>query len=293
MPAPQYTNWVFTINNPNDSESPLEWPPQVSYCVWQLEEGDKGTRHWQGYLQLPQKKTLSYLKKNLNSRAHFEHRRGTHQEARAYCMKEGAIDGPWEIGTPIVCAGERTDLHSCMAMVKEGKPELDIADEFPITWARNYRALARYRMLSMGYRTYHTDGLVLYGKPGVGKTTFISSLLAENEWTVYWKPRNQWWDGYEGQEAVVFDEFFGWVPYELIKRLLDPTPLLVETKGGSISMVAKIVIFISNSHPSRWYDSQKMDLRALARRVSVFILKEIGGETERVLWSGDLVIEEL
>ena len=48
-------------------------------------------------------KRLSGVKELTGTAAHWEPRRGTHQQAAAYCSKEETrIDGPWEVGTPPV-----------------------------------------------------------------------------------------------------------------------------------------------------------------------------------------------
>ena len=45
-------NWCFTINNPSAKESCLFLldgiPIWCSYCVWQIEKGEEGTKHVQG-----------------------------------------------------------------------------------------------------------------------------------------------------------------------------------------------------------------------------------------------------
>ena len=78
--------WMFTINNPQEEDIPtLEWK-NAEYIVYQKEVGENGTEHFQGYLYLKCVARLSALKK-LNSRAHWEQRRGSHDQARAYCIK--------------------------------------------------------------------------------------------------------------------------------------------------------------------------------------------------------------
>jgi hypothetical protein len=73
----------------------------------------------------------------------------------------------------------------------------------------------------------------------------------------FWLPRPRdggiWWDGYDGQEFVVVDEFEGWFPQVVFKNLINHTPLMVETKGGSVPFLAKTVIFMSNTDPSLWW----------------------------------------
>ena len=45
----------------------------------------------------------------------------------------------------------------------------------------------------------------------------------------------KWWDNYAQEEIIILDEFYGWLPYCEMLRLLDRYPCQVETKGGSIN----------------------------------------------------------
>ena len=79
-------------------------------------------------------------------------------------------------------------------------------------------------------------------------------------------------DNYAHQDAVCLDEFYGWLQWDVLLRLADRYPLLVETKGGQIQFSSKKLIFTSNTEPTKWYkevyfesfceESFKMDLHA-------------------------------
>lgn len=81
----------------------------------------------------------------------------------------------------------------------------------------------------------------------------------------YWKQRSQWWDTYECHETVVLDDFYGWLPYDVLLRAADRYPLQVETKGGQAVFLAKTLIITSNNTPAQWY--KNVNLQALIRRV--------------------------
>lgn len=55
------------------------------YMVTQLERGESGTAHLQGYVILMNPKGLSGVKR-IHATAHWEVRRGTHEQV---CMREG------------------------------------------------------------------------------------------------------------------------------------------------------------------------------------------------------------
>jgi len=273
MSAAYSEHWVFTINNPAEDASPVVGWPQVVYGVWQLERGENGTPHFQGYVIFATRKRLTWIKEHCDATAHWEPRKGTHQQAKAYCMKdESRVDGPWEHGDePHKAQGKRNDLLALKRKLDEGVGEAAIAadSEMFAVWAKYWKVIGRYRMLkSMNERRWHTFCQVYWGPPGVGKS---SRALEEAGPGAYWLPRPSgvgqtiWWDGYEGQEVVVIDEFYGWIMRDMMQRLCDRYPLLVQTKGGTTPFLAKKIIITSNEHPIAWWP--KVGLGAMMRRL--------------------------
>jgi len=108
---------------------------------------------------------------------------------------------------------------------------------------------------------------VYWGAPGVGKTRLISDTV--NPQSVYWlsKPNGSrvFWDGYSGQQDVVIDEFFGWMPRDLMCRICDRYPFRVETKGGTVNFTARRVFIISNNSPKSWWP--RIGLGPMRRRL--------------------------
>lgn len=166
-----------------------------------------------------------------------------------------------------------------MSMVKNGKRELEIAESEPGVWLRYNRALERYRRLLTPNRNEPTTTLVLWGPSGSGKSKRAFERGGESQFWVC-RPRDArggvWWDGYEGQDVVVIDEFYGWMSRDLVQRLCDRYPLNVETKGGAVAFVSKLIIFTSNKHPRHWW---RCGLGAMDRRLS--------GDMGSVVYVGD------
>lgn len=160
MPSngPQTRAWCFTIHNIdwNDPEDrPETWyaAGHVSYMVYQLEVcPDTGRHHWQGYLLWNRKKTLTGCKK-IHPTAHWETRRGTHEQARDYCKKDDtrcpATDtehdpGPFEFGDEPK-PGERQDLIEVKAAIDSGLTYRDL-------WQLHFNAMLRYNRNLREYR---------------------------------------------------------------------------------------------------------------------------------------------
>ncbi len=77
--------WMFTINNPQRpfSDPPIDFggfrsPPQ--YAIYQLEIGENGTHHLQGYVYFETRTRGSTLSRSLGGNPHLEIRRGKHSE---------------------------------------------------------------------------------------------------------------------------------------------------------------------------------------------------------------------
>lgn len=309
MPAVKSSYWCFTINNPsfqdvlNLSGDNEAWQDQLEYVIAVLEVGESGTQHYQGYLQLKTHKPLQWLKRCM-PRAHIEKRKGTAQQAITYCMKDLAADVQATIATsttdnfldavlafddsaslPSYITWHTSDTSSdtllsnvpkpktrkeilaeMKVMIEDGKSDKDLADYDFSVYVSCFRGLSAYRLLVSQPRNHLTEVIVVQGPTGTGK----SRWAMEEYPGAYWKQRSQWWDGYGGHGSVVIDEFYGWLPFDLLLRLCDRYPLLVETKGGQVNFVAKTIIITSNQVPALWY--KNIYFQSFIRRVSKWIV---------------------
>jgi len=268
----QGRNWVFTLNNPlaeRVGDDPADWDHSAfRYLVYQLELGESGTAHWQGYVSFAKNVRLGVLKE-LSPRANWDLRRGTHEQARAYCTKdEGRLDGPYEYGDPPVHQGERSDIATTWAMLKAKASDFEILEVNPgamryargIAWAR--------QAVPVVQRSWKTEVFVYWGTSGSGKSFRAFAEAGPNAYSK--PPATKWFDGYTGQENVVFDEFLGnWFDVSTLLRLLDAYPMAVEPKGGTyIPFLARRLWITTNIEPLRWYPNiNGLQLAALLRRL--------------------------
>lgn len=96
----QSNHWCFTVNNPDEDQN-LEQRSKLfslsKQWVFQLEEGDEGTPHWQMYVNLTKKMRFAQLKKMLPT-WHIE-KCNNIKASIEYCQKsDGRLDGPWTSG---------------------------------------------------------------------------------------------------------------------------------------------------------------------------------------------------
>lgn len=163
----------------------------------------------------------------------------------------------------------------------------------PESYIRYYRGIEKlFGYLSQRTkRDWKTETLVYYGEPGTGKSRTAKEIADARGGGVYYKTRGDWWDGYQGEESVIIDDFYGWLKYDEILRLTDRYPLQVPIKGGFTEFLAKLIIITSNRPIREWYSGAwftDISLRALMRRIDTYeswLL--INNETVRT----DLLIE--
>lgn len=116
------------------------------------------------------------------------------------------------------------------------------------------------------------DVQVFYGSTGTGKTRKAYELLGYDETETWrWVPGAgvTFFDGYVGQDNVIFDEFRGQIPLGQILTLLDGYPTRVQIKGSSVHWSPLKIILTSPVHPREWYTSVGEDkVEQLLRRIN-------------------------
>jgi len=171
-----------------------------------------------------------------------------------------------KLGEPPKDPGTRTDLLHVKEMLDNGASLSDVANEHFGDFLRYGRGMREYLQVNRKPRNWQTTLIVYFGPPGTGKTQRCVQEAGED---AYWLPQPHngggvWFDGYDGQENVVIDEFYGWIPRSLMQRMICSAPLLVQTKGGMVPFLAKRIWITSNQKPSEWW---KIGLGAMERRM--------------------------
>lgn len=149
----QSKNWCYTLNNPTLLEKEsikgiFELNDEcIAYHVLQLEEGEEGTPHLQGYIQFKKRVRMNQAKELLSPRVHLEKANGSAQQNRTYCTKEPRLEGPWEYGV-LTTQGKRNDIVRFKDAMKENiMPESDILENFPEILAKFPRFVATTRRI--------------------------------------------------------------------------------------------------------------------------------------------------
>lgn len=109
-------NWCFTLNNPTPEEvltlEAIREQPWFRYYVYQTEQGENGTPHIQGYVQVKKLVSMKFIKDAISNRVHVEVARGSVEKNKNYCTKlEGRLTEPVEFGEPSKGKGTRCDIE--------------------------------------------------------------------------------------------------------------------------------------------------------------------------------------
>lgn len=268
--------WLFTsfntifLENHKTIMEELISKQELKYCIYQIEEcPNTKKRHLQGYFVFSTRKRLDTIKKLLGDNTiHLERRRGSHDDAKRYCSKEESrVEGPFEFGDDEdLRKSKKRKLDEIRDRIQSGASERDIADEYFGLWVRYHKAFNAYRLLISQSRDFETEVRCYWGKAGVGKSRRASYEAGPN---AYRKPLGPWWDGYDGEQNVIFDDFYGWIKLDEFLRICDRYQHRVPVKGGFVNFRPKLIIFTSNVEPLKWYseDILQGDIRdAFLRR---------------------------
>ncbi|AEN03315.1 rep protein [Porcine circovirus 2] len=269
-----HKRWVFTLNNPSEDERKKIRDLPISlfdYFIVGEEGNEEGrTPHLQGFANFVKKQTFNKVKWYLGARCHIEKAKGTDQQNKEYCSKEGNL--LMECGAPR-SQGQRSDLSTAVSTLLESGSLVTVAEQHPVTFVRNFRGLAELLKVSGKMQTgvWQTTVLVIVAPPGGGKSKCASNF-ADPETSYSTPHRNKWWDPSHGEEVVVIDDFYGWLAWADPLRLSDRYSLSVETKKRNLPCLARSILITSNQTPLESYSSTAVPAPgALYRRITSLV----------------------
>jgi len=259
-------SWCFTLNNYTPEEFTVLEQVDCTYIVMGRETGESGTPHLQGWVYMPSVKSLKQMRAIISERAHLEVAKGNAEQNMAYCKKEGL----WvERGVPPASQGAKGDKEKerWAVALKQAKETGEVEDpQIAFVHCRTIEYLRHSEQL----KTVLTDTDVVhewyYGKTGTGK----SRKAREENPNAYLKMCNKWWNGYDGQEVVLLEDFdqSHKVLNHHMKIWADRYPFLAESKGSASKIRPRKIIVTSNYHPNQIWDTEE-ELGPILRRFAV------------------------
>lgn len=296
--APRYRSWVFTsyedpryagaacrtsgekcstaLGTPQpvpewpvcSCESPQPWPDGGwSYICFGRERCPTTNRlHWQGYFEFAKPLTLSTIRRKcavtVGTSFTLEPRRGTQDQAIAYCAKDGVFSEWGERAKSGGMAGFRSDLSAIRDRLLEGTSLKDLSvSDFPV-FLQYRRSLQAFKDLHVVERTWPTVVHVLWGDTGTGKT---ATAMKEGARPVS-VDKSGFFHG-EMSDVMLIDEFEPtMLSRSLFLQLTDRYPMVVNIKGGSRNWAPRHLYLTSNHDPNKWYADENGDQDAAVRR---------------------------
>lgn len=241
----QSRKWQLTINNPvqyglhrDAVRELLAGMKSVAYWCASDEIGENNTYHTHIFLYGRSGIRFSTIKKNFPP-AHMEMARGTCQQNMEYVSKTGKWEKDKKHETcvpdtfeewgemPVERQGKRSDYDDLYDMIKSGMSDNDILEQGAeymacLDMIGRTRQIVKQKSFEDVFR--QLDIVYIWGDTGTGKTRGVMEKHGyANVYRVtdYLHP----FDGYSGQDVILFDEFRSDLPLKDMLKYLDGYPL--------------------------------------------------------------------
>ena len=222
---------------------------KIRYICWGLEQcPTTNKQHWQGFICLKRTSRVNMCKRIIGAGndTHVEQRRGSRNEAREYCRKDGEF---FEWGIM-----EKLEFNE---ILKLNINEIKI--NYPLMFLRYYKGLEKLN-INISPKWRKVDVYILWGAPGTGKTRQVMEM--DDVYKL--DPPYNWWDGYESQKIILLDDYGieGGIPNGMLLNICDGYSLRLPVKGSHCWAHWTEVYITSNDDPELWMNS------ALKRRIT-------------------------
>jgi len=264
----QSRSWLCTLHvqTPEHELANLPVLPtgsKIEYVTGQLERGEQsGALHWQFFVYFFKKKRLGGVKSALvewlgdyAASTHAEPCRGTLDQCLAYVSKlDTRVGHGFEYGTKPIVVRSGRELLACFRSGGRLDPCDPSWDDVLLRFTQS-RLAELQSVVSPRARDPLVPPVceVHYGPPGSGKSKAVFQSFPD----AYIKFSGKWWDYYSGQSVVILDDFDGsFLSFGDFKRYVDRYPCYVETKGGTVPLLANTFIITTNVYPSHWWSKK-------------------------------------
>lgn len=270
-------NWCFTSF---DCSKTFDVSDHIKYIVWQREKCPRtGHLHLQGYVEFRKPCRFRQAKTWLGDpRIHIESRRGSRNDAILYCKKNETRDktggdaGPWEKGTKSKSNNQaKKVLEKVVHDIKQGATFDEIVEEYPVAYIQYTKGMEAYffqhsKKQSKKWREVRVE--VYWGATGIGKTRKAITLYPDCYILNNSNGNQVWFNGYSNEKVLVIDEFYGWIQYSTLLRMLDGYQFRGDSKFGFKYGYWDKVIITTNRDPDLWYKNKFNHITApLLRRI--------------------------
>lgn len=269
----------LTINNPTDHgfthdriRANLSESPGLLYWCMCDEVGEQGTPHTHVYVVFKNSVMFETLHKRFYG-AHIEQANGSNQENRDYVRKEGKwlddakhetnlADTFEEWGDlPPDRSRQESQSEQIMQMIRDGKSNAEILADIPTAFSKLPQIeQARQTLLQEQFKEAwrNLDVIYLWGDTGAGKTRSVMDTYGYSkvyQVTNYDHP----FDGYKGQDVIIFEEFRSSLRIDDMLKYLDGYPLMLPCRyADKVACYTKVFI-ISNISLEQQYPNMQTE----------------------------------
>lgn len=313
-PKGQYLYWMVVVNNPQGQANGegfgllCEEKMDAEQVVWQIEKGKEGTVHVQAWMKTKTRHRLQKMKNIMRSKVFggWVMPCRDAQAARKYCEKVASrLEGPWYFGTAaeekVMVKGQRTDIDKAARVIVDGGSIADVIQEAPGMFVKYHAGLMKLESMVSKPRGWMTEMHILWGVSGSGKSHTAREEAGDG---AYYLPVPKkggpiWWDGYQGEEHVVIEDFYGEIDLQFMLKMVDKYPFKVQVKGAMVEFRAKKIWITSNSNWELWYSTEFMRIAehktAFNRRITSvreYSTRYVEPKGDKMLPVDDLTNEE-
>lgn len=272
--------YLLTINNPIDHgfthdriRAILNEFSSLRYWCMCDEIGEQGTPHTHVYVVFSNSVMFDSMHKKFYG-VHIDKANGSNRENRDYVRKEGkwADDAKHETNKPEtfeewgelppVRTKSETQAELIMQMVKDGKTNAEILDAIPTAYSKMaYIEQARQTLLEDRYKDAWRNLEVTYiwGESGAGKTRSVMEQYGYSNVFRITNYDNHPFDGYKGQDVIVFEEFRSGIKIQDMLNYLDGYPMMLPCRYADRVACFTKVFLISNIPLESQYPNVQMD----------------------------------
>lgn len=300
MAEEQFKYWISTFHYGKEDQPSLadasaaltKLKAMSKFFVIGKEKTKTGGMHLQMYFQFKNKVRRATLVRIMPTFWEPQAANASCTEAAEYCMKDGdfemdgemAEDSPADAkrkgraagaaagGAVVACKWKRT-----RQILTSGGNLDDIDDQIFVQHNGACMAIRRAHLqfpADLEWVTGDQPNFWLYGKAGCGKSRKARSDFPG----AYRKLCNKWWDAYDGQEAVIIDDFDKnhAVLCHHLKIWADRYAFMAEIKNGAIAARPQVIVVTSNWAPQEIWNAEE-DLEPIRRRFKIINMSPLDG----------------